>query len=113
MPNNLDFTNINDIKIIEINITGWINPLEIEYGISEKIPAYKGITCYCWRVKGTLHTFVIPISRLDFISSGNYEKHFSNVLEIFREDYLKWKEEGFIYDWSREYKKQFSKFIVI
>ncbi len=113
MPNNLDFSTISDIKQIEIFPNGWVTPLYIEYGISDEIIQYIGISCCCWRVKGTLHTFIIPISRIDYLSSGDYKKHFENALENFKEDFIDWKNEGFIYEWEREYRDQYSNFIII
>jgi len=112
MPNNVDFSKLEDIKTIEVNPEHWISPLYVEYGVSEEVSQYATI-CYFWRVKGTEHTFIIPVTRLDYISSGDYKKHFENALEIFRDDYLIWASENFIYDWSKEYKDQFSKFIII
>jgi hypothetical protein len=105
MPNNVDFSKLENINTVEINPNGW-KPLTIEYGINNVFE-------YCWRIKGTTHTFTIPIIRLDFISSGNYGEHFKTVLETFREDYIKWKDEGFIYEWSREYRDQYSRYINI
>jgi hypothetical protein len=112
MPRNFDFSKLDDIKTIEVNPQGWISPLYVQYGMSAAIEL-QGILTYCWRVKGTEHTFTIPVIRMDFLSSGDYKKHFENVLEIFREDYIDWKTEGFITEWSREYRDQYSKFIVI
>ena len=113
MPNNLDFTTLKDVKTIEVNPESWISPLHVEYGITEENLLYDQRPCFCWRVKGTLHTFVIPIARIDFISSGDYKKHFEHALEVFREDFLEWKDEGFIHEWAREYRDQFANFIVI
>jgi|AntAceMinimDraft_10_1070366.scaffolds.fasta_scaffold49637_2 hypothetical protein len=108
MPHNCDFSTLHDIKEISINPKGWIENIVIEYGIKDQI----GPT-YFWRVKGTKHTFVIPISRLNFISSGDYSKHFSTVLENFREeDYLQWKATGFEAGWMQEYKSNYQKFIL-
>jgi len=108
MPNNYDFSTLNDIKTVEINPNGWINPLTIEYGTGEHMIS----SCF-WRVKGTKHTFEIPISRLDFISSGDYGRHFTEVLESFQEnDYIKWKEGGFVSDWMREYEAEYRRFIL-
>jgi len=112
MPHNFDFSKIKDIKIIEINPEGWITPLYVEYGVVDKFET-SGIISYCWRVKGTLHTFVIPVARMDFLSGGDYKKLFENVLEGFREDYISWKNEGFITEWSKEYRDQYSRFIII
>ena len=43
----------------------------------------------------------------------DYKKHFEDALETFREDYIDWKNNGFIAEWSREYEKQFSRFILV
>jgi len=107
MPNNYDFSKVRDLKTEEIQTEGWISPLFVEYGIG-----FHGILpSYFWRVKGTLHTFVIPIVRMDYLSQGNYVEHFKEVLEKFREDYIEWNKEGWNQEWSREYKNQYSRFI--
>ena len=97
---------------MEVSPEGWISPLFVQYGVDEDENLF-GIPTYFWRVKGTEHTFTIPIIRIDFLSSGNYKEHFNEALEIFREDYIKWKDEGFVTEWSRQYRKQFSRFIII
>jgi len=108
MPHFYDFSNLRSIKTMEVNPKGWVNPLTIEYGIAE----LTGPT-YFWRIKGTRHTFVIPVLRLDFISSGEYEKHFTEVLEAFAEkDYSEWRAEGFDGEWMREYEKEYRRFIL-
>jgi hypothetical protein len=112
MPHNFDFSKLKNIKTIEISPKGWISPLYVEYGIYTGAETGE-ISSYFWRVKGTSHTFVIPISRMDYLSSGDYKKHIENVLEVFKEDYLLWNTEGFIHEWSREYRDQYSRYIVI
>ena len=109
MPFNHDFSDIQNIREIEIHPEGWIDPIFVEYGLG----IYQTTPSYYWRVKGTQHTFVIPVLRMNFLSSGDYEKHFKEVLGKFREDYIQWKEEGWIFDWSQEYRQQFSRFISI
>jgi len=111
MPHNFDFSKLENIKEIKVDPSGWVQNIYIEYGVGEDIRSYGAIS-YFWRVKGTQHTFVIPVVRMDFLSSGNYKKHFENVLENFKEDYINWKKEGFVIEWSKEYEKQFSRFIV-
>jgi hypothetical protein len=108
MPYNFDFSNLKKTTI-EISVDGWISPLEIEYAITQidQLP----LSCY-WRVKNTNHTFVIPSARLDFISKGNYNEHFSAALSAFREDYLEWREQGFSSDWMQEYYREYYKFII-
>ena len=108
MPNNHDFSSLRSIKTLEINPTGWVNPLIIEYGIGDQL----GPT-YFWRVKRSKHTFVIPVLRLDFISSGDYATHFTEVLERFRNnDYAAWKKDGFSTSWMQEYEENYRKFIL-
>jgi len=107
MPNNYDFSNLENIKTVEINPMGWINPLTIEYGVDFALASD-----YFWRVKGTKHTFVIPVLRMNYISAGDYEKHFTEVLEKFAEEYRGWKREGFSIYWMREYEDQYRFFIL-
>jgi len=112
MPNNVDFSKFDNISTVEVNPIGWVNPLHVEYTIAEDNVIFGQLTCF-WRVRGTYHTFTIPMIRLDFLSSGNYTQHFENILENFREDYISWQEQGIQSEWVREYLHQFSKFIVI
>jgi len=109
MPNNYDFSNLNDLKEIIVNPKGWINPLIVEYGVG----SYGEILSYFWRVKGTKHTFIIPIIRIDYLTEGNYKIHFEEALESFREEYLGWKFENFYTLWMKEYKDIFEKLIII
>ena len=109
MPYNHDFSNIRDLHNLEIHPEGWINPIWIEYGMG----LHGNVPSYFWRVKGTKHTFVIPVLRMNFLSSGEYEKHFEDTLKTFREDYIEWEKEGWITEWSQEYRDQFSRFISI
>ena len=111
MPNNINFSNLRDVKTLEVSPDGWVTPLYIEYGIGNDLVTY-GTVSYYWRVKGTKHTFVIPLVRLDYLSAGDYKKHFEEALNTFREDYLQWKSEGFNSPWAKEYQKQFSQFIL-
>ena len=112
MPNNYDFSELKGVKEIFVAPQGWISPLFVEYGLSEDIITY-GTLSYYWRVKGTTHTFLIPAIRMDFLSSGDYKKHFEESLEVFRKDYIEWKNKNFDIVWMKEYEKQFSKFIII
>ena len=107
MPYNHDFLDLQNIRETEIHLEGWVDPVFIEYGLG----IYQTTPSYYWRVKGTKHTFVIPVLRMNFLSQGDYEKHFTEVLQKFREDYIQWKEEGFNTDWGQEYRNQFSRFI--
>jgi hypothetical protein len=108
MPNFYDFNKLIDIKTVEVNPVDWISPLFVEYGIDDSnLPMCR------WRVKGTRHTFAIPVTRLDFISSGNYKKHFTIVLENFKDEYLEWKEQNFQINWQQEYRQEYWKFIIV
>ena len=108
MPNNFDFSGLKFKKDLSIFPAGWVNPLYIEYAIGN----YPDINYY-WRVKDTLHTFVIPAKRLNYITLGNYEKHFEEALLAFREDYISWAKDGFYLEWQREYYEQYHRFIII
>jgi len=107
MPNNYDFSGIKDLKIVEVHPEGWISPLFVEYGSY----LHGGVPSYFWRVRGTQHTFVIPILRMDFLSKGEYAKHFEEALSAFREDYIGWSKEGFYSEWMSEYREQYKSFI--
>ncbi len=107
MPNNYDFSKLENVQTTKINPFGWINPLTIEYGVDFALSSD-----YYWRVKGTEHTFLIPVLRLNYISSGDYQKHFSEVLENFATEYGIWKKNGFNIPWMQEYKEQYKNFIL-
>jgi len=107
MPNNYSFEDIKDLKVVEVNPEGWISPLFVEYGAF----LHGGVPSYFWRVRGTEHTFVIPILRMDFLSKGEYVKHFEEALSAFRQDYIGWSKEGWYADWMREYREQYKDFI--
>jgi len=109
MPNNYDFTVFKNINELPVSPEGWKSPLLIEYATE-----YHGDVPSCfWRVKGTKHTFIIPLVRLNYLSAGDYAKHFKDILELFREDYFEWKEQGFAVNWMSEYKSQFAEYINI
>ena len=109
MPNNWDFSEVKNIKKMKVNPDGWVNPLLVEYGEG----VYGSTPAFFWRVDGTKHTFVIPMVRMDYLSSGNYAEHFKKVLEWFKEDYKEWSEDEFNTEWMQRYKEQFEEFIII
>jgi len=109
MPYNLDFSKVDNVKKIQLNVPGWISPLTIEYGTSENIYA---LPSYCWRVEGTQHTFIIPVVRMNFIAKGDYAQHFKEALEIFRDDYLSWGKNEADAGWVDEYRQQYERFII-
>lgn len=109
MPNNYDFSKLRDVKKMTVHPEGWVDPVIVEYG-----QGYYGETLsYYWRVKGTKHTFVIPVLRMDYLTEGKYETHFEEALEGFREDYKGWASEGWYADWMRAYREEFSDFITL
>lgn len=108
MPHNVDFSEIKNVTEVTVNPKGWINPLTIEYGHAD----YGVTPSIYWRVKGTLHTFLMPIVRLEYLSSGNYDSHFEKVLEGFRDEYLEWKDSGFKIQWQGHYREQYKRFIL-
>lgn len=108
MPNVFDFATLKEIKTIKVNPKGWVDSLTIEYGLSEL-----EVTTCVWRIKGTKHTFFIPSMRLNYLSSGDYGKHFETVLEAFKEDdYEEWRGLRFILPWMREYETEYRNFIL-
>lgn len=107
MPNNYDFSKIKTVQQMEVHPKGWVEPLFVEYGMGMQITT----PSYFWRVRGTKHTFVIPVMRMNFLSSGDYEKHFNEALETFREDYIDWSSQGWITEWMQEYRNDFSRYI--
>ena len=109
MPNRVNFSEITNKQKTNVQAEGWIDNIAVEYGLG----MHYNLPCYFWRVAGTEHTFVIPISRLEFLSSGEYAKHFKEALEGFRGDYLDWKDSGFEEDWMREYRKEYGRFILV
>jgi hypothetical protein len=109
MPYIYDFSKLTSIQQMEVCPKGWVEPLFIEYGMG----VHGTTPSYFWRVKGTKHTFVIPVMRMNFLSSGDYKKHFEESLEVFREDYIDWSQMEWTADWMKEYRQDFSKFIAL
>ena len=108
MPNKQDFSIFKDIRSIRLDeVDGWVTPLYVEYGSG----FHGGVPSYFWRVRGTEHTFVIPIMRMDFLSKGDYEAHFKEALSGFRKDYKEWADTGFVHEWMQEYREQYGDFI--
>ena len=109
MPYNFNFKGL-EIKTLIISPKGWIPKLIIEYAVcyANPLDSYESV---CWRIKGTTHTFKIPLENINFISKGNYEKHFTEVLENFREEIIEWKSTEPQTRWKFEYYDQFDKFI--
>ena len=109
MPHIYDFKNcIGDVKEITVNPKGWSGPIIIEYGVAQHNP-HDPMLSVVWRIKGTGHTFSIYERRLNVISHSNYEAHFTEALENFREDYLSWFEDDRYRDvtWKYDYQKEY------
>ena len=114
MPHIYDFKNcIGDVKEITVNPKGWSGPIIIEYGVAQHNP-HDPMLSVVWRIKGTGHTFSIYERRLNVMSHSNYEAHFTEALENFREDYLSWFEDDRYRDvtWKYDYQKEYGKYIL-
>lgn len=107
MPNKYNFNLLKNTKKMEVSPEGWVYPLFVEYGAE----IYSGIPSYFWRVIGTDHVFIIPILRMDFLSKGDYKKHFEDILVEFRNDYIGWAEACWPSDWMKEYKDMYKLYI--
>lgn len=108
MPNRQDFTSLYGQSSFEIAPAGWV-PLTVEYAYGYLVDQQN----FFWRVKGTEHTFSIPVLLLNQLSKGNYESHIEYVLENFREEYLSWAAGGFIAEWMVEYHREYRNYIEI
>ena len=113
MPFNFNFnTALSDCISIEVNPKGWVNPITVEYVVAQA-HEYDTTLSVVWRVKGTTHCFTIGEQRINVLSNGDYKKHFTQVLENFRKDYLSWFKDP-EYDraeWKYEYKQQYGQLI--
>lgn len=113
MPFIYDFNrSLSGIKEISVNPKGWVNNLIVEYCIAQAHP-YDTMASVCWRVKGTTHTFTIYEHKLKVSNKDDYAKHFTEILEAFREDYLSWfKEEEYRdCEWKWDYKREYGEYI--
>lgn len=102
---------LSELKRVAINPKGW-EPIEVEYGLAQ-VKEFDTHTSVVWRVVGTTHTFCMYEIHMNKYSHSNYEKHFTETLESFRDDYLSWwtdpKYEGC--EWREEYRNEFGRFI--
>ena len=110
MPHHVDFSKLNnaisDVKTLNVDVIGWKTPLTIEY-----VYMNQGIAELWWRVKGTTHTFTIPINELNAMSNGDYVTHFQQALTVFRSDLIDWATKGLKEEWQREYHYMFRAFL--
>jgi hypothetical protein len=106
MPFYKDFNELWGRGELKVTPRKW-KPLIIEYGYG-----YVGtLINMFWRVKGTRHTFRIPVNILNEHSQGNYEKHIEEFLEIFRNEFLEWVASGLTEEWMREYHAEYKNYI--
>ena len=113
MPFIFDFdTSLSDIQQIDVCPKGWKNPITVEYVIAQA-HKYDTTLSVVWRIEGTTHCFSIGEQRINVLSNGDYKKHFTEVLENFRKDYLSWfkDEEYENAEWKYEYKRQYGSLI--
>lgn len=113
MPHIYDFKNcLGTVKETTVNPKGWKCPVTIEYGVAQN-NEHDPMLSVVWRIKGTTHVFSIYERRLNLISRSNYDNHFTEALEKFREDYLSWftDETYKNAEWKYEYQKQYGSII--
>jgi len=103
---------IGDIEQMEVSPNGWNSPITIEYCVAQA-HKYDTTRSVVWRVKGTTICFTISEQKINVLTRGDYKKHFTQVLENFREDYLSWFEDDYYKDaeWKYEYQDQFGSLI--
>jgi len=106
MPFIKDFSTLTGKGSFDIDVPKW-SPITIEYGYE-----YMSVMLYFfWRIKGTSHTFKISYTDLMELTRGDYEKHISEFLSEFRNEYLGWAADGFQADWMRDYHQQYRNLI--
>ena len=93
-------------KHADIHPNGW-EKIRVTYSVE----FFSGISYLSWKVFGTDHVFRIP-SQIVYENHGlDYTSHFLKTLEVFRTDYLQWKEAEFREAWMKNYERQFSNLI--
>ena len=106
MPFHKDFNELWGQGEMKVAPKKW-KPLTVEYGYG-----YVGtLINMFWRVKGTKHTFRVPLNQLNEVSKGDYENHIEQFLEVFREDYLSWVAQGLSEEWMRDYHREYRNII--
>jgi hypothetical protein len=108
MPYHKNFDELDLRGTFSVTPIGW-KPLIIEYGY-DKIG---GADFFFWRVADTKHTFRKPVSSLNQESGGDYETHIKEFLEGFREEMLGWLMEGIDTEWSRDYFREYNRWVII
>lgn len=103
----------DNVFSVEVSPKGWREGIVVEYGVAQAHD-YDPVKSIVWRVRGTSHTFTIYEQTINRLSHGDYKKHFEEVLERFRLDYLQWFEldEYKEADWKYEYESQYGKLIL-
>lgn len=107
MPNYGTLDDVQNIKEIKIETSGWKNVV-IQFGHTER----NGIVYLHWRIKNTAHIFTVQSQQINKMGS-TLEEHFKIALATFRTDYIAWWKDGFKHKWQREYEFMFKKFITI
>ncbi len=106
MPYHKDFDELYNRGEFGLQPEGW-EPLIIEFGYDD----IGNAQYFFWRVKETRHTFKKPVSALVQESAGDYEGAIKNFLEGFREEMLGWLTQGIITEWSKEYVREYNKWV--
>lgn len=108
--NELTLNKVPKIESVQIEIPGWIRPLEIHYGTYN----ISNVQYLIWKIAGSEHSFKIQANIVyKNHLSGNLTEHFSLTLIQFRKDYIEWMKDGFKEDWQKKYYDIFNEFILI
>ncbi len=107
MPNFIDWGEVLLQDEMSVSPDKWKDPITIEYGYRN----YNFVYEFCWKVKGTEHTFTIPFRDLNEASNGDIEGHIQSFLEEFRKEYIEWVYSGLKQDWQQEYYEQYKEYI--
>lgn len=114
MPYLYDFGNAHMTPVeVRVDPSGWKGPLVVEYVVAQA-HVYDTCVSVIWRVKGTEHCFTIFEQKLNQLCNGNYKRHFEEVLQNFRLDYINWFEDPSYNgcEWREDYRRQFGELIL-
>ncbi len=106
MPYHKDFNELEIRGEFQLEPDGWV-PITVEYGYGTIISAQY----IFWRVKGTQHTFKLPVSEFNYKSNGDPEDYIRRFLEKFREEMLGWTFQGIKADWVKEYTIEYNNYV--
>jgi len=98
-------------KTTQIYLEGWRPyPLIIEYKVQNF--GYSGLKGLFWNIKDNNHQFNEQLNVIYENYGSNYNQYFTDILIMFRKDFLQWQEQGFPEEWMKNYYKNFYKNII-